>query len=96
MKELMILLVEKCNYCGSLFIKTSNANKYCSEHCKYEAQLESKRKSANKRNLKRQYNTRVKNLTTLGSMGTVSSPHRHKDFKEEARIIKSQLRLIKI
>lgn len=92
----MKMLVEKCKYCGNLFVKTSNASKYCSDHCKHEAQLESKRRSANKRNLKRHYNTRIKNLTTLGSMGTISSEHRNPSFKEEAKIIKSQLKLIRI
>ena len=46
-------------------------------------------------NKTRNYNTRVKNLTTLGSKGTISSPHRNLDFKHEARIIKSPLRMIK-
>ncbi|MBQ6345151.1 MAG: hypothetical protein IJI96_03450 [Methanobrevibacter sp.] len=89
------MLVEKCRYCGKLFIRKHNAEKYCSQHCRYEAHLESNRKYINKRNRQRTYNTRVKNLTTLGSKGTISSPHRNLDFKQEARIIKSQLRMIK-
>lgn len=90
------MLVYKCRYCGNLFIKHNNAEKYCTEHCRHEAHLESKRKSENKRNLQRQHNTKIKNLTTLGSKGTISSPHRNPNFKEEHRIIKSQLRMMKL
>ncbi len=89
------MLVEKCRYCGRLFIKRSNAEKYCSQVCKHERQLESKREYINKRNLNKCYNTRVRNLTTLGSKGTITSPHRNPSFNEELRIIKSQLKLIK-
>lgn len=89
------MLIEKCRYCGRLFIKKHNAEKYCSQHCKYEAHLESNRKSANKRNKQRTYNTRTRNITVLGSLGTISSPHRNPNFDVESRIIKSQLRMIK-
>lgn len=89
-------IVEKCSYCGSFFVKKSNAQKYCSEHCKHEAQLESKRKYINKRNLKKQFNTRIKNLTTLGSLGTDCSYHMKSDFSDEAKSVKSQLRMLRI
>lgn len=92
-----MLILEKCNYCGELFIKKSNANKYCSENCSHEAQLESKRRHINKRNIKeKHYNTRVKNLTTLGSLGTSSTCHRKLDFEEEARSIQRMRKFLKV
>ena len=90
-----MMRVEKCSYCGALFIKKSNAQKLCSQHCRHESQLESKRKYSNKRNLEKHYNTRRVNLTTLGSLGTISSSHRNPNEKEETRIIKSQLKRIR-
>lgn len=91
-----MIVLEKCNYCGTLFIKKGNANKYCSDHCRHEAQLESKRKYINKRNLKKQHNTRIKNLSELGTLGTSSSYHPKKNFEEEYRSIRSQMRMLRI
>ena len=89
-------ILEKCNYCGHLFIRKQNAEKYCSGHCRHEAQLESKRKYANKRNIRKNYNTRVKNLTTLGSWGTSSTSHPRKTFEEEHRSIKREMKHLRI
>ena len=42
------------------------------------------------------YNTRIKNLTTLGSLGTNSSYHMKPDFKEEYKSIKSEMKMLKL
>lgn len=90
------MIIEKCSWCGTLFIKRSNAEKYCSSQCKHEASLESKRKYINKRNIKKIYNTRIKNLTTLGSLGTSSSYHMKPDFEEEHKSIRTELKMLKL
>ena len=91
-----MIFLEKCNYCGALFIKKGNANRYCCKDCKHEAKLESKRKYINKRNTRKTYNTRIKNLTTLGSMGTSCSYHRKPSFEEEYRSIRSEMKMLKL
>lgn len=91
-----MIILEKCRYCGHLFIRKQNAEKYCSGHCKHEAQLESKRKYINNRNKRKNHNTRIKNLTELGSLGTHSSYHPKKDFEAEHRSIKAQMRMLRI
>ncbi len=91
-----MMFLEKCNYCGHLFVKKHNAMKYCCEHCRHESTLESKRKYINKRNVRKNHNTRIKNLTELGSLGTSSSYHPKKDFDEEYRSIRSQMRMLRI
>ena len=91
-----MLILERCRWCGELFIRKSNAEKYCCSECRYQSRLESKRKYINNRNLKKTYNTRTKNLTTLGSWGTDSSYHRKNDFHDEYVSIKKQMRFLKI
>lgn len=92
-----MLFIEKCAYCGNLFIKKTNATKYCSEKCKHESKLESKRKYINNRNLKEKfYNTRIKNITTLGSFGTSSTSKRKSSFKEEYKSIQSEMKMLKL
>ena len=91
-----MILLEKCQYCGKLFIKKHNANKYCSHHCKHESQLESKRRYINKRNIRKSCNTRIKNITELGSWGTSSTSHRKENFDDELRSIKSEMRILRI
>ena len=90
------MMLEKCSYCGKLFIKKSNANKYCCNHCRHESILESKRKHINKKNTRKSYNTRIKNITELGSWGTTSTSHRKKDFREEYQSIRSQMKILRI
>ena len=91
-----MMMMGKCRYCGKLFIKKSNANQYCTEHCKHESALESKRKYINRRNIRKSCNTRIKNITELGSWGTSSTSHRKDSFEEEIRSIKSEMRLLRI
>lgn len=91
-----MIILKKCAFCGQLFILKSNAEKYCSTHCKHEARLESKRKYMNNRNKRKNYNTRVKNLTELGSLGTHSTCHAKKDFDAEHRSIRSQMRMLRL
>ena len=91
-----MIILAKCQYCGKLYIKKHNANKYCSKECKHESQLESKRKYINKRNLRKSYNTRIKNITELGSLGTSSTCHRKESFEDELRSIRSQIRILRI
>lgn len=91
-----MIFLEKCSYCGTLFIKKHNAEKYCCNSCKYQAKLESKRKYINKHNLKKVYNTRIKNLTELGSLGTSSSYHMNSNFDDEYKSVKSELRRLRI
>ena len=90
------MILEKCRYCGKLFIKKSNAEKYCSQHCKHESTLESKRKYINKRNLRKSYNTRIKNITELGSWGTSSTSHMKQSFEDEIRSIKAEMKILRI
>ena len=89
-------IVDKCRWCGTLYIKKSNAQKYCSPNCKKEAKRETDRNYANKHNKRRYHNTRIKNLVTLGSLGTSSSYHRKKNDKEEYRSIRSEFRMLKL
>lgn len=89
-------IVDKCRWCGTLYIKKSNAQKYCSHHCKREAKKENDRKYANKHNQRRYYNTRIKNLVTLGSLGTSSTYHRKKSDKEEYESIRAQFKMLKL
>ena len=90
------MMLGKCNYCGKLYIKKHNANKYCSNHCRHESSLESKRRYINKRNTRKSYNTRIKNITELGSLGTSSTCHRKPDFDDEYRSIRSEMRMLRI
>lgn len=90
------MIIEKCHFCGTLYIKESNAQKYCSTYCKKEAKKESDRNFANKNNLRKQYNTRIKNLVTLGSLGTSSTCHRKPDFKEEYKSIRTEFKMLKL
>ena len=92
----MMKMLEKCNYCGKLFIKKGNANRYCSQSCKHESQLESKRRYSNKRNIRKSCNTRIKNITELGSWGTSSTSHRKPNFNDELRSVKAQIRMLRI
>ena len=89
-------MVEKCKFCGKLFIKKHNAQKYCCDKCSHEAELESKRKYINKRNRRKVFNTRIKNLTTLGSLGTNSSSHMKNSFEEEYDSIQTEMRMLKL
>ena len=84
--------LKKCSWCGQLFLVRNNAQKYCTEECKHEALLESKRKYINSRNLKKHFNTKVKALTTLGSYNTSSTSHSKKTFEEEEKAIKKEKR----
>lgn len=92
----LLEIMEKCDYCGQLYIRKNNAQKYCSLHCKHEAQLESKRRYINNRNLQKHYNTRVKSITELGSLGTTSSCHRKSSFEEEIRSIRRMKKMLRI
>ena len=93
-KDKKMIIIEKCQWCGTLFIKESNAQKYCSTHCKKEAKKEKDRDYVNKHNLRKQYNTRIKNLVTLGSLGTSATSHMKKNFEEEYKSIQSELRML--
>lgn len=84
----------KCSWCGKLFFRQNNAQKYCSEQCKHEALLENKRKYINNRNKKKHFNTRIKNLTTLGSLNTGLGCKPNVDFEKEHRLVKKELRRI--
>lgn len=85
-------MIGKCRWCGCLFEKHSN-EKYCSCYCRKQARLESKRNYINGRNLRdKHYNTRIKNLTTLGSKGTSSDVKVKKSFREEHNSIVSEKR----
>lgn len=89
-------IIDKCRWCGNLYIKKSNAQKYCSNHCKREAKKENDRNYANKHNQRKHHNTRVKNLITLGSWGTSSTSHRRKDFYDEYKSIRSEFKMLKL
>ena len=89
-------IVDKCRWCGALYIKENNAQKYCSPNCKKEAKRETDRNYANKHNQRRHYNTRIKNLVTLGSLGTSCSYHRRKNFDDEYKSIRSEMRMLKL
>ena len=82
----------KCKWCGNLYLKQSNAQKYCSSYCKHEAKKETDRVYINKHNLRRCHNTRVKNLVTLGSLGTSSSFHKKSTFKDEYKSIRKEIK----
>lgn len=86
-------MISKCRWCGKLYLKKTNAEQYCSNYCKSQAKLESKRNYINKRNKSNyQYNTRVKNLVTLGSLGTSSSCKCKSSFSEEHISIRKELK----
>ena len=89
-------VIEKCRWCGKLYIKKNNAQKYCSTYCKQEAKRETDRAYINKHNKRTCYNTRIKNIVELGSLGTSSSFHRRKTFEEEYRSIRSEFRMLKL
>lgn len=86
----------KCSWCGKLFFRQSNAQKYCSDHCKHESLLENKRKYINNRNKRTTFNTRTKNLTTLGSLNTGLGAKSNDDFDKEERLVRNELRRLGI
>ncbi len=88
-------MISKCKWCGKLYLKKTNAEQYCSNHCKRQAKLESKRNYINKRNKSGYvYNTRIKNLTTLGSLGTSSSSKCKASFNEEYVSIRKEMKRV--
>lgn len=91
-----MIMINKCKWCGALYLKNNNAQKYCSPYCKKEAKKETDRKYANTHNLRKHYNTRIKNLVTLGSLGTNSSYHRKNNDKEEYKSIQSEFKMLRL
>lgn len=89
-------ILSKCSWCGNLYVKKNNAQKYCSAYCKKEAKREHDRIYVNKRNKQKHHNTRIKNLVTLGSWGTSSTCHMKKSFREEHKSVRSQLKMLKL
>lgn len=88
--------MKKCEWCGKLFVVRKNAEKYCSEECRHEGVLESKRKYSNEYNKRRVYNTRVKALVTLGSKNTALGKSRNEDFEKEHLLIQKEMKNLKI
>ena len=88
-------MLTKCKWCGSLFERHTSNQSYCSEHCRHEAHLEDKREYINCRNLKeKHYNTKIKNLTELGTYGTSSSCHRKSSFELELKSLRNEYKRI--
>ncbi len=82
------LLIKKCRWCGTLFIKTSNKDKYCKKDCGKFAHLEQKAIFANK--YRRQYPKKE----CLGTGGL--SSHRRHNFKSEYNAIQNEKKRLKI
>lgn len=76
----------KCAYCGKTFEKHHNRQIYCSDKCRYEANLE-KQQIRNRR-----YYNRHKNRINQTKIGTRTiGPHKHPDTERESEIIQNEI-----
>lgn len=74
-------VLKKCEWCGNLYTPTHHSQKYCTTECYRNHRREYKAK------WKRENDDRIKE--TLGTTG-ISSHHRNKNFKTEAKIIRNE------
>lgn len=77
------LQMKQCGWCGKSFKPKSNAEKYCSKHCRKYAKINQDRN--NKRKQRKNPNYYEKRVGTVNL-----SPHRNNDFEKEEKIVKNE------
>ena len=76
----------KCAYCGTLFTKKHGNQKYCSNHCRKEAEKEQNR------NRQLRYYHRHKNRINTTRIGTRTiGPKPNPDPEREAEIVENEI-----
>ena len=79
----------KCAYCGNLFTKQHNRQKYCSKECAYQAHLEKHRI----RNMRYYYKHKDRiNKTKIGTRTIGPTPNPNPD--REAEIVQNEIERI--
>ena len=76
----------KCSYCGQEFERTHNRQKYCSDKCRYNAELENHRT----RNYRYYHKHKARiNQTKIGTR--TIGPKAHADKNREAEIVQNEI-----
>lgn len=90
------MILKKCEWCGKLFVRKHSASKYCSDYCRRQGNLESKRNKQREYNKRKVWNTKIKNIVALGSKNTSLGSKANPNFKIEQELIDNQIRILKI
>ena len=86
--------LESCIWCGQKFIKKHHSEKYCSDECRKDARGQQSRNKAHRWYHRHKHELSEEQRWGLGS-GSLGE-HRHEDFEKEQRVIKNELRRLKI
>ncbi len=86
--------LEVCIWCGKKFIKKHHSEKYCSEECRKDSRGQQSRNKSHKWYHRHKHELSEKQRWGLGS-GSLGE-HMHDDFEKEEKVIKNELKRLKI